>query len=77
MALHNLWTRMEVNEYREKQEHKIKVLRDIIQRFENGQELDDALREEIRMVLMGPQKQQQQQQQEEGMEYLETRKLCP
>lgn len=77
MALHNLWTRMEVNEYREKQEHKIKVLRDIIQRFENGQELDDALREEIRMVLMGPQKQQQQQQQEEDMEYLETRKLCP
>lgn len=51
-ALHLIWLKMEYKEYKEKTEHKIRLLKEIVERIENGQEFNDSLREEIRMVLL-------------------------
>lgn len=51
-ALHLIWLKMEYKEYKEKSEHKIRLLEEIVARIENGQEFNDSLREEIRMVLL-------------------------
>ncbi|KAI8372969.1 uncharacterized protein BYT42DRAFT_547984 [Radiomyces spectabilis] len=51
-ALHLMWLKMEYKEYKEKSQHKIKLLEEIIDRVEHGQAMDDNLKEEIRMVLL-------------------------
>ncbi|KAF7724103.1 hypothetical protein EC973_001287 [Apophysomyces ossiformis] len=51
-ALHLIWLKMEYKEYKEKSEHKIRLLREIVDRLEQGQELTEDFREEIRMVLL-------------------------
>ncbi|KAG0194844.1 hypothetical protein DFQ28_005057 [Apophysomyces sp. BC1034] len=51
-ALHLIWLKMEYKEYKEKTEHKIRLLQEIVARIEQGQELNDSVREEIRMVLL-------------------------
>ncbi|KAI9318038.1 hypothetical protein BX666DRAFT_1844434, partial [Dichotomocladium elegans] len=51
-ALHLIWLRMEYKEYQEKTQHKIKLLQEIVERIEKGQEFTDDFRQEIRMVLM-------------------------
>lgn len=51
-ALHLIWLKIDYKEYKEKTQHKTKLLEEIIRRLENGEEMTDSLREEIRMVLM-------------------------
>ncbi|KAL0073895.1 hypothetical protein J3Q64DRAFT_1343698 [Phycomyces blakesleeanus] len=51
-ALHLIWLKMEYKEYKEKVEHKIQLLQEIVTRIEQGQEFTDSLREEIKMVLL-------------------------
>lgn len=50
-ALHLMWLKMEKKEYKEKTQHKIKLLEEIIDRIEKGQTFTDDFREEIRIVL--------------------------
>lgn len=50
-ALHLMWLKMEKKEYKEKTQHKIKLLEEIIDRIEKGQAFTDDFREEIRIVL--------------------------
>ncbi|KAI7888952.1 uncharacterized protein EV154DRAFT_293103 [Mucor mucedo] len=51
-ALHLIWLKIDIREYKEKMQHKTKLLEEIIKRVENGEVIDDSLREEIKMVLM-------------------------
>lgn len=51
-ALHLIWLKMDYKEYKEKTAHKTKLLEELIKRIENGEQIDDSLREEIKMVLM-------------------------
>ncbi|KAI8643962.1 hypothetical protein BD408DRAFT_384802 [Parasitella parasitica] len=51
-ALHLIWLKMDYKEYKEKTAHKTKLLQELIKRIENGEQIDDSLREEIKMVLM-------------------------
>ncbi|KAI9255675.1 hypothetical protein BDA99DRAFT_419717, partial [Phascolomyces articulosus] len=51
-ALQLIWMKMERKEYEEKTEHKIRLLEEIIERIEKGQEFNDDFRQEIRMVLL-------------------------
>lgn len=51
-ALHLIWLKMDYKEYKERTAHKTKVLEELIERIENGEEIDDSLRTEIKMVLM-------------------------
>lgn len=51
-ALHLIWLKIDIREYKEKMQHKTKLLEEIIKRVENGEVIDDSLREEIRMVLV-------------------------
>lgn len=51
-ALHLIWLKIDYREYKEKMHHKTKLLEEIIQRVENGEVIDDRLRDEIKMVLM-------------------------
>lgn len=51
-ALHLIWLKMDYKEYREKTAHKTKLLEELIKRIENGEQIDDSLRMEIKMVLM-------------------------
>jgi hypothetical protein len=51
-ALHLIWLKMDYKEYKEKIQHKTKLLEEIIQRIENGEKINDSLRDEIKMVLM-------------------------
>ncbi|KAG2221432.1 hypothetical protein INT45_005237 [Circinella minor] len=51
-ALQLIWLKMERKEYEEKTEHKIRLLKEIVERIEKGQEFNDDFREEIRMVLL-------------------------
>ncbi|KAI9011011.1 hypothetical protein CLU79DRAFT_772305 [Phycomyces nitens] len=51
-ALHLIWLKMEYREYKEKTEHKIQLLQEIVTRIEQGQEFTESLREEIKMVLL-------------------------
>ncbi|CEP18889.1 hypothetical protein [Parasitella parasitica] len=51
-ALHLIWLKMDYKEYKEKTAHKIKLLEELIKRIENGDQIDDNLRQEIRIVLM-------------------------
>ncbi|KAI9492405.1 hypothetical protein BDB00DRAFT_977098 [Zychaea mexicana] len=51
-ALQLIWLKMDYKEYQEKTEHKIRLLEEIIDRIEKGQEFTDDFREEIRMVFM-------------------------
>lgn len=51
-ALHLIWLKMDYKEYKEKMKHKTRLLEEIIERVENGEKIDDSLREEIKMVLM-------------------------
>lgn len=51
-ALHLIWLKMDYKEYKEKMKLKTRLLEEIIERVENGEKIDDSLREEIKMVLM-------------------------
>jgi hypothetical protein len=51
-ALHLIWLKMDYKEYKEKTAHKTKLLEELIKRIENGEQIDDSLRTEIKMVLM-------------------------
>ncbi|CAO3613277.1 unnamed protein product [Mucor fragilis] len=51
-ALHLIWLKMDYKEYKEKTAHKTKLLEELIKRIEHGEQIDDSLREEIKMVLM-------------------------
>lgn len=51
-ALHLIWLKMDYKEYKEKTAHKTKLLEELIERIENGEQIDDGLRTEIKMVLM-------------------------
>lgn len=51
-ALHLIWLKMDYKEYKEKTAHKTKLLEELIRRIENGEQITDSLREEIKMVLM-------------------------
>ena len=72
-ALQLIWLKMDYKEYQEKTEHKIKLLEEIIDRIEKGQEFNDDLREEIRMVLMGGRKSEDDDEIDD--DYLNKRKL--
>ncbi|CEG65171.1 hypothetical protein RMATCC62417_02008 [Rhizopus microsporus] len=50
-ALHLTWRKMEYKEYKEKTQHKVKVLQEIVQTLERGEVVDENLRNEIRTVL--------------------------
>lgn len=50
-ALHLTWRKMEYKEYKEKTQHKIKVLQEIVQTLERGEVVDENLRNEIKTVL--------------------------
>ncbi|GAA5802096.1 hypothetical protein EDC94DRAFT_659802 [Helicostylum pulchrum] len=51
-ALHLIWLKIDMKEYKEKMKLKTKLLEEIIERVEKGQMIDDNLRDEIKMVLM-------------------------
>lgn len=51
-ALHLIWLKMEYKEYQEKTAHKIRLLEEIIEQIEHGQEFTESFKEEIRMVLL-------------------------
>ncbi|KAI8074305.1 uncharacterized protein B0P05DRAFT_548049 [Gilbertella persicaria] len=51
-ALHLIWLKMDYKEYRERTAHKTKLLEELIERIENGEAINDSLRQEIKMVLL-------------------------
>ncbi|KAI9344461.1 hypothetical protein BD770DRAFT_190035 [Pilaira anomala] len=55
-ALHLIWLKMDMKEYKEKTKLKTRLLEEIIQRIENGEVIDDNLRKEIKVVLMNSKK---------------------
>lgn len=55
-ALHLVWLKMDMKEYKERTELKTSLLEEIIQRVENGEVIDDDLRREIKLVLMNSKK---------------------
>jgi hypothetical protein len=51
-ALHLIWLKMEYKEYKDKIQHKTKLLEELIERIENGEKITSGMKEEIKMVLM-------------------------
>jgi hypothetical protein len=51
-ALHLIWLKMEYKEYKDKIQHKTKLLEELIERIENGEKITSSMKEEIKMVLM-------------------------
>ncbi|OBZ86527.1 hypothetical protein A0J61_05418 [Choanephora cucurbitarum] len=51
-ALHLIWLKMDYREYKERTAHKTKLLEKLIARIEQGESIDDSLRQEIRMVIL-------------------------
>ncbi|KAI8877956.1 hypothetical protein K501DRAFT_288111 [Backusella circina FSU 941] len=51
-ALHLIWLKMEYKEYKERIQHKTKLLEELIERIENGEKITSGMKEEIKMVLM-------------------------
>ncbi|KAI7903157.1 uncharacterized protein BX663DRAFT_507649 [Cokeromyces recurvatus] len=51
-ALHLIWLKMDYKEYKERSAHKIKLLEEIIKHIEQGEEIEESLKQEIKMVLM-------------------------
>ncbi|KAG2231310.1 hypothetical protein INT48_001246 [Thamnidium elegans] len=71
-ALHLIWLKIDMKEYKEKMKLKTKLLEEIIERVEKGQVIDDNLREEIKMVLMNNNNKSEQRQDEIDDEYLNS-----
>ncbi|ORY98904.1 hypothetical protein BCR43DRAFT_488370 [Syncephalastrum racemosum] len=77
-ALHLIWLKMEYKEYQEKTTHKIRLLEEIIQQIEQGQEFTESFKEEIRMVLLnGKRTADDGEEDEVDDEYLSKRMCCP
>ncbi|KAI7885169.1 hypothetical protein K492DRAFT_157571 [Lichtheimia hyalospora FSU 10163] len=70
-ALHLMWLKMEKKEYKEKTQHKIKLLEEIIDRIEKGQTFTDDFREEIRIVLKSGRLQHQEEEEDVDDDYLD------
>lgn len=73
MALHLIWLKMDYKDYRERTAHKTKLLEDLVQRVENGEQIDEDLKQEIKMLLMNEQMYKANSQQEDiSDEYLNS-----
>ncbi|KAH8550424.1 hypothetical protein BGW37DRAFT_521646 [Umbelopsis sp. PMI_123] len=51
-ALHLIWLKIDQQEYNDKTNHQIAVLKEIITRLERGESVDDNLHTEISMLLL-------------------------
>ena len=74
-ALHLIWLKIDYKEYKEKMRYKTKLLEEIIERVENGERIDDSLKEEIKMILMNN-KHEGDYHDDIDDEYLNSCKLC-
>lgn len=72
-ALHLIWLKIDQQEYRDKTNHQIAVLKEVLLRLEKGEAVDDNLHTEISMLLKKQAGQKKGDVAEIDDEYLEKR----
>jgi hypothetical protein len=72
-ALHLIWLKIDQQEYRDKTNHQIAVLKEVLLRLEKGEAVDDNLHTEISMLLKKQAGQKKGDVSEIDDEYLEKR----
>jgi hypothetical protein len=73
-ALHLIWLKIDQQEYRDKTNHQIAVLKEVFARLERGEAVDDNLHTEISMLLKKKAGDKKDDIPEIDDEYLEKRK---
>jgi hypothetical protein len=74
-ALHLIWLKVDQNEFREKTDHKMAVLKEILSRLERGEAVDSNLQTEIAIMLKNNTTGNKDDEPDIDDEYLEKRKL--